>query len=41
MAITSYAKGENDVIPNEDIELWEDVLDNLEEDECKRRTVTY
>mgnify|MGYP001092756225 CR=1 FL=1 len=33
MAITSYAKGENDVIPNEDIELWEDVLDNLEEDE--------
>jgi len=33
MAITSYAKGENDVIPSEDIELWEDVLDNLEEDE--------
>ena len=33
MAITSYAKTESDIIANEDIALWEEVLDNLEEND--------
>ena len=33
IAMTSYAKTENDIIANENIALWEEILDNLEEND--------